>query len=509
MRSPILILLLCSLCLPARVEAAEADPIRAGYQRFYQGDLRGACDHFRRLAERDPNNLAAAYGVLSALYVSDATEGSSDKELEERAQKLLDQAGARYRRDSHDLEALFYLAQTHGLRAGYRLQHKKDFLGGVHDAVESKRYSEAYLQLDPGRADAYLALGLYDYYADLAPSLVKFFRLLLFIPGGNRVEGLSHLEYAARRGEMWAPQAQLELIQIYGWFEGRVDEALRLAQALNRQMPDNPEVALRLARLCAGPALEDYECAAEYSRRVLERAECGHPYYTSAIRYRALLDLADVRAAQWRLSESLALLDAVIASGVTDPPWVLPHSLLARGRYRALLNEPDAVEDALRVLADARWRERWHDEARKQLDWIKQRRARGEAAQFAALVPANRLVAERRWDLAEKFYQGIRQRDPGNWQVRYRLAYLHFASGRWPQAEAEFEQIVDGEGDGRPGWLQASALLYLGRLHDLRGDREGALKLYRRVADDDEEKSIALAARLGLVTPYKPVKASP
>lgn len=503
MKQILFLLILCSVGLPGMVSAAETDPIRDGYLRFYQGDLRGAYEHFRRLEERDPNNLAASYGVLSSLYVSDAAEGSLEQEFEKRAQQLLDRAGAGYERDSRDLEALFYLAQTHGLRAGYRIQRRRNFLGGVRDAIESKRYGEAYVKLNPGRADAYLALGLYDYYADLAPSLVKLFRLLLFLPGGNRVEGLKRLEYAAHHGEMWAPQAQLELIQIYGWFEGRVDEALRLAQALNHQIPDNPEVALRLARLCAGPALEDYDCAADYFGLVLQRAQSGHPYYIGGIRYQALLGLAEVRASEWRLAEAVAMLDPVIEAGVADPAWVLPRSRLARGYYRALLNDPEAAEDARRVLAEPKWKEKWHEEAQKQLRWIEERRASGEATQFAELIPGNRLVAEGRWDLAAKFYEQVRQRDPGNEQVRYRLAYLHFRRGMWVQAETEFTQIANGDERSRPGWLQASTVLYLARLRDLRGDREGAVRLYKQIANDDDEKRTAVAARLGLVTPYK------
>lgn len=97
----------------------------------------------------------------------------------------------------------------------------------------------------------------------------------------------------------------------------------------------------------------------------------------------------------------------------------------------------------------------------------------------------------------------MRQRDPGNEQVRYRLAYLHFRRGLWAQAETEFNQIANGDERSRPEWLQASTFLYLARLRDLRGDREGAVRLYKQIADDEVEKRTAVAARLGLVTPYK------
>lgn len=503
MRRLFLLALLCAGLSGGARAAEPADPIRAGYELFYRGDLRGAYNHFRALAERGPNNLAAAYGALSAVYVRDQAEEALEAEFDERADALLRRAAARLERDRQDGEALFYLAQTHGLRAGYRFQRQKDFFGAVRDATKSKHYSEAYVQLDPGRADAYLGLGLYNYYADIAPAFLKLLRVLLFIPGGDRSQGLQQIDRAAREGELWAPQAKLELVQIYGWLEGRVDEAVGLAEALARTYPENPEIGLRLARLYAGPAVEDYGAAAEQLERLLARAEARHPHYPAAIRFQALLALAEVRAQQWRLQEAITLLESVIDSRPTDPAWALPRALLARGCYRALLDQADAHADARRVLAEPRWKAKWHGPARQQLEWAAARRTSGEAAQFAELIPGNRLVAEGRAELAEKFYKQQRQLHPDDPQVRYRLARLRFLRGEWAEAEGEFSRLADKPG-ASPDWLRAGVLLHLARLHDLRGEREAAVKLYRRVTDDYEGESAALAARLGLVTPYRP-----
>src|SRR3970282_136186 len=147
MRRLFLLALLCAWLSGGSRADEPADPIRAGYELFYRGDLRGAYDHFRALAERDPDNLAAAYGVLSAVYVRDQAEEALEAEFEQRADALLRRAGARVERDPQDDEALFYLAQTHGLRAGYRLQRQKDFFRAGRDATQSKHYSEAYVRL--------------------------------------------------------------------------------------------------------------------------------------------------------------------------------------------------------------------------------------------------------------------------------------------------------------------------------------------------------------------------
>jgi len=206
------------------------------------------------------------------------------------------------------------------------------------------------------------------------------------------------------------------------------------------------------------------------------------------------------------LQEASTLLDPMIDARVAEPAWALPRSLLARSRYRALLDDPGAADDARRVLAESKWKEKWHEAARQQLDWMAARRGSGEAKRFAELIPGNRLVAEGRTELAAKFYAQLLQRYPDDPQVRYRIARLHFLRQEWPEAEEEFRRLAAG-GDA-PDWLRAGALLHRARLHDLRGERDAAVKLYKEITARYENEGAALAARLGLVTPYRPLRAS-
>ena len=501
--------LLVLLALPAPAVAADnGDPVRAGYDLYYKGDLLGAYRHFRALAGREPDNLAAAYGVLSSVWARDLTEESLEKEFERRAEQLIARAEGHRSKNSKDLEALFYLAQTHGLRAGYRFQRRKNLLGAARDASKSKKYSEAYRKQNPGHQDAYIALGLYNYYGDLAPAMLKVVRYLLLIPGGDRKLGLQQVERAARHGEMWSTQAKLELVQIYSWLEGRVEDGLQVAEKLRRDYPDNPLLTLKLARLYAGPVLEDPVKAAEQFTRILQRAQQGHPHYPASVQYKALLGLAEVRARQWELDEAIAMLHPAIETKGTKPSWVAPRSLLARARYRALLNQPQAGQDTLLVLAQTKWK-KWHEEARAQLDWIRARRNSGEAVRFAELIPGNRLVAQGRRKLARTFFEQQRRAHPQDWQVRYRLARLTLLEGRTNAATIELREIVRHSGRRAPAWLKAGAMLHLARIYDMQGRRTEAVKLYETVADDyEEEKRAALAARIGILTPYERVQMS-
>jgi TolA-binding protein len=78
---------------------------------------------------------------------------------------------------------------------------------------------------------------------------------------------------------------------------------------------------------------------------------------------------------------------------------------------------------------------------------------------------------------------------------------MRFRQGQLEGLDREFAAIADAK--DAPGWLRASALLQLGRAHDVTGHRADARRAYERVLDDYEHESAAWPARVGLVTPYQ------
>lgn len=496
----LLFVALLPLTLPTGAPAE--DPICTGYERLYQGDYGGAYEHFRQVAGREPENLAAGFGALMTLTERELPEAELDREFNQQFDRLVGLAQKRFDKNPRDAEALFYLAQAYTLRGRYRFEHSKGIWGAARDAAKSKKYSEELVKLQPNRADTFFALGIYNYYVDIAPAFIKFLRIFLFLPAGNRSLGLQQLERVAREGELFGPQAQLVLAEIYGWLQGRPQDALRLLDALHRRYPDSPQVSFAIANLYASPWAEAYEMAEKEFAEIVERAQAGHPHYRGSVGYRATLGVARARQQQWRLEEAVAALTSAIDSGVTQPDWVLPTFLLRRANYRALLNQPGARADLERLLAEKKWKD-WHKAAQRLLRWMEDRARSGEAGVYAELIPGNRLVAEGKWAAAEEFYRRAEQKYPGDPQVRYRLAYLEFARGDYDQAAAGFEQIVASNPGRMPAWVKANSLLYRARVHDLRGQREQALKLYKTIVDDFEGEPAAGAARLGLLAPYR------
>ena len=92
----------------------------------------------------------------------------------------------------------------------------------------------------PNLQDAWFGIGLYHYYADIAPTALKMLRWMLALPGGNKVEGLREMLRARDRGELLRGEADFQLHVIYLWYEQNYEEALRLLEGLRAAYPHNP-----------------------------------------------------------------------------------------------------------------------------------------------------------------------------------------------------------------------------------------------------------------------------
>lgn len=493
---------MCGVPSHVAAQTAANDPLYAGYMRLYAGERAGAFKHFEMLRGSNPRSLAPWFGQLFAHQARVEYEESLAPSFEKAVDEFLDHAGQRYSRSKDDAEALFYLAQAHLLRSVYRIDNDKGTLGAARDAAKAKGYADTYIKQHPEHGDAYLALGLYNYYVDIAPNFIKVLRVLLFLPAGSRSEGMKQLERAAREGSLFAPLADGALADIYGSIEGRLPEAIAIGERLVRRFPGNAELRFDLADRYMHPTVERYDEAAAQYTLIFEQKKSASVEDLEA-RYRATVGLANLRRTQWQLDEAIALLSPVIDQQPAKPQWVMPTFLIRRANYRALLNDAGAASDAERVTRDRTLAAEWHEPAQAQIAFIEGRRkSPNEATIYASLIPGNRHVVAHRWDAARAVYDQVAAAYPGDWQVRYRKAYLEFARGNYEAAGRGLSEIVSSPAV-MPEWLRAQAMLTLAWTHDLAGRRADATRLYKRIVDDFEREAAVGPARIGLITAYR------
>src|SRR5581483_4471200 len=168
-----------------------------------------------QLAATCPPAPAEACAALRAESVwwqiqIDPDDRALDARLETLAAAAINAAGAWTEREPKRAEAWFYLAAAYTPLVQLRvLRHER--MSAARAGSKIKDALEQALALDPGLTDAHLGIGLYRYYAAVAPLYTKLLRWLLLLPGGDRADGHKEIRLARDRGALLAGEADYQL----------------------------------------------------------------------------------------------------------------------------------------------------------------------------------------------------------------------------------------------------------------------------------------------------------
>jgi hypothetical protein len=141
-----------------------------------------------------PTEVCSLLDVVSQWWQIQIDPGnrSRDSRFSTRADATIAAMEAWTAREPDRAEAWFYLGGAYGARAQLRVL-RGETLSAARDGKRIKESLERALVLDPGLQDAYFGIGLYHYYADVAPAAAKVLRFLLALPGGDRVQGMQEM----------------------------------------------------------------------------------------------------------------------------------------------------------------------------------------------------------------------------------------------------------------------------------------------------------------------------
>ena len=229
-------------------------------------------------------------------------------------------------------EAWFYLGAAYGVRAQFRV-HRTERLAAARDGKRIKESLERALSIDPAMHDAEFGIGMYRYYADVAPAVFRFLRFLFQLPGGDREDGLRQLERAASQGVLVAGEAQFQIHILYLWYEKKWPEALSIIRAMQMRYPRNP-----LFRQIEAEILDKYfhdaEASLNASEQLLSLAQEGAVHRADIAEAVARLNIARQLIALQQTSRAAGELDHLIALQPRAPQHVLTHARELRRTIR-------------------------------------------------------------------------------------------------------------------------------------------------------------------------------
>jgi hypothetical protein len=285
---------------------------------------------------------------IEACHVLDATalwwriqldpdSRSLDDEFSTSVERAIRTTEAWTIRAPDDAEAWFYLGGAYAARVQWRVL-REERLAAARDGKRIKDALERALTLDPGFDDAYFGIGMYRYYADVAPTAAKIIRFLLLLPGGDRREGLAEMLKARADGRLLQGEADYQLHIIYLWYENETERALELLRDLRKRYSGNPLYLTQIAEI-QDVYQHDVMASLDSWRVLLAEARADRVNAADLAEVRARLGLARHLDALALTDEAIYHLERVIKMEPLAPHASLALAYLRLGEAHDRLNE--------------------------------------------------------------------------------------------------------------------------------------------------------------------------
>ena len=225
-----------------------------GVTMMMDGDLDGAVAVFQQIEQKDPDSplgyvLEAdatwwkIYYVSANLIDPDVFDVANmeatpyDSHFDDLDNVAIHKAEARIHQHQDLARSHLYEGYAYALRARLDGLHDRD-LATARAGKKMRSHLLRALELDPSLTDAYLGIGIYNYFVDTLPGIVKFLSMFIGLPGGSRTEGLQQLQLCAEKGELGRPEAKFYLAKDYTRAnEKQYEKSLRLFGSCNRNFP--------------------------------------------------------------------------------------------------------------------------------------------------------------------------------------------------------------------------------------------------------------------------------
>lgn len=444
--------------------------------------------------------LTLAVAVTWWQIVLDLDSRALDRDLEAAATAAIAATEAWTRREPQRAEAWFYHAAAFAPLVQLRVARGQR-LAAARDGNRIRVALERSLALDPTLHDAKFGIGLYHYYAAVAPAAAKVVRFLLLLPGGDRQLGLREMIDTRERGHILRGEADYQLHWLYLWYEDQPQRALALLQSLDERYPHNPVFLQRQAEVL-DEYIHDHPASAAASRALLARVAAGSVSAPHIADVRARLNLAVQLDAMAETDLAVEELRIVVQRAPAAPAGAQARAQVLLGEaldrlgdragaqtaYRAALAQLATVDDGAALTARAR-------------TGLQRRPDATRANAYRLSLEGWRAFERGARDIGAAMLRRAFDADPAHPAIAYRAAYAFIRTGEPARAQLALSRVVHGRSDA-PAVILAAACVEYAALLAARGDRSQAITLYHRarsiVGSDPRTRAAAIEALAAL-----------
>ena len=472
------------LLVPPAADAAELRG-RAALVRVYdaildarfadaQTELKGACAGPAG-APAEACDVLAATATWWRILI-DPGRRSLDAQFSAEVDRAIHATEAWAEREPKNAEAHFYAGGAYAARVQWRVL-RDEKVAAARDGKRIKQALERAIALDPDLDDAYFGIGLYQYYADVAPTAAKVLRWLLLLPGGDKTEGLAQMRRARTHGKLLQGEADYQLHIIYLWYEKRADLAEDLLEGLTDRYPGNPIFRAQLADV-QDRYQHDIAASLATWRALLAAARDGRVNEPEVAAAQARLGIARQLEALHQTDQALEYLRAILTDKPSRPAGAVAAAYLALGEAEDRLGHRDAALAAYGLAVQTapapdpeEIRRRANERTRRAPD------ARRAEASRLSLEGWRRLEISDEAGAASLLVRSLTL-NPGDPVARYRYARALLATKDDERALIELEAAIRLAADA-PGPIAAALYYEAARVHERLGHTEPAIAYYR------------------------------
>ncbi len=278
-----LVFLLATLGSAQHPAPPESDPLKQGLWWLYHIQYDKAYTAFDRHTAAHPEDPAGPFykTAVSWWHLAqnlDEPMPEVEARMEKDYQETLRVAKALFT-SSEDPKsrawAYLYWGGAEGLK-GRWLVTQKQWIKAYLLGKRGHNYLHRALKLDPHLHDAYLGLGIYDYFTDTLAGVQAALAAILI--RGDKHRGMEELERAIATSDHARVEAMFFLIEIYSFEEDKPEKALTLTKILREEFPNSPVV--HLAEITTLYQMKDWSGVSKESQNFLEKSEKETPWYT-------------------------------------------------------------------------------------------------------------------------------------------------------------------------------------------------------------------------------------
>ena len=478
------------VCAVMTLAASPAPPLRElrgvdGLARAYDAILEARFDQvdaeLRRACGPAPPEaceVLAATALWWQIHL-DPESPALDPEFSKRVDAAIAATDAWTEREPESAEAWFYLGGAYAARVQWRVL-RGEKLSAARDGKRILEALERALELDPGLDDAYFGMGMYRYYAAVAPAAARMLRFLLLLPGGDREEGLEQMRRARARGRLLQGEADYQLAIIYLWYEEETARAIHLLEALHGQYPGNPLFRAQIAQIQDRYQHDVTESLATW-RTLLASAREQRSNAPVLAEARSRLEIARLLDGLYQTDHAIEQLEAVIDLEPVRPFGAQALAWLRLGEARDRLGERDEAVAAYRAAQALATMPDVHEIRSTAAARLRRAPDARRAEAYRLSLAGWRQLEQSHLDAALAVLERSLALDGTDPVARYRMGRALQARNQDAAALAQFETTIR-QPRGCPPPILGATYLEAARLHERATRRDQAISYYRIAA---------------------------